>query len=219
MRPQKFIPKDILKLFYEEKVLTKDQLQKMAGCSTMTAWRILNEHGYITSYNFNAKYYTLHDIPIFDEYGLWSYRKIHFSKYGSLTETIIVLILNSTSGLAGDELRKLLNINVAPILIKLFHQDKIYREKVMGRFIYLHSDKQCSQDQLSRRRDETQTMIVNLPEPEKIIAVLVELIQRIELGPQEVARRLSRKEIKITITEIKSIFNYYELHKKKLLKS
>jgi hypothetical protein len=59
MRPIKFKQKDIVALFYKEKVLTKEQLFERCGFSDMTAWRILSEHGYISSYNFNAKYYTL----------------------------------------------------------------------------------------------------------------------------------------------------------------
>ena len=38
----------------------------------MTAWRILHQQGYLTSYNHNAKYYTLTRIAQFDEQGLWA---------------------------------------------------------------------------------------------------------------------------------------------------
>jgi hypothetical protein len=181
----------------------------------MTAWRILSEHGYITSYNFNAKYYTLIDIPVFDKNSLWSYRKIRFSKYGSLTNTVIALVFNSRSGLEKNELQELLGVNVIPILSKLYHQGKVYREKIDGIFVYFQTDEDGRWTQLSNRQFDTiKEKDTGLPEQERIIAVLIELIQRVELQPQQLARRLSRKGIKITTTEIGAIFQHYQLIKK-----
>jgi len=55
-----------------------------------------------------------------------------------------------------------------------------------------------------------------LPEPEKIIALLVELVKRGERKPQQLARRLARKGIAMGCTEIQHIFDYYEIGKKTL---
>ena len=41
MRPKKFTQKDIVELFYKQKILTKRQLTQTYGCSNMTAWRII----------------------------------------------------------------------------------------------------------------------------------------------------------------------------------
>ena len=215
MRPIKYKQKDIVDLFYKEKILTKGQLFEMCGFSNMTAWRILSEHGYISSYNFNAKYYTLIDIPVFDKNGLWSYGKVRFSKYGSLTNTVIELIFNSRSGLEKNELQKLLRVNPIPILSKLYHKGKLNREKVDGLFVYLRTDKDGQRSQLSKRQADTiKSSQKRLPEPERVIAVLVELIQRVELQPQQLARRLARKGIQITLAEIRAILQHYQLTKK-----
>lgn len=215
MRPIKYKQKNIVDLFYKEKVLTKGQLFEMCGFSNMTAWRILSEHGYISSYNFNAKYYTLIDIPVFDKNGLWSYRKIRFSKYGSLTNTVIELIFNSRSGLEKNELQKLIGVNPIPILSKLYHKGNLNREKLDGLFVYLQTDEDGQRTQLSNRRTDTiKSPQERLPEPERIIAVLVELIQRVELQPQQLARRLARKGIQITLAEIRAILQHYQLTKK-----
>ena len=215
MRPKKFTKKDIVDLFYKQKILTKKQLFQMFGCSNMTAWRILSEHGYISSYNFNAQYYTLIDIPVFDKNGLWSYRKVAFSKYGSLTNTVIALVFNSPSGLEKNELQQLLGLNVIPILSKLYQQGKLYREKLDGIFVYLQTNEDNRRRQLSNRAsDIIKEKHRQLPEPERIIAVLVELIQRVQLQPQQLARRLSRKGIKVTTTEIRAILQHYQLTKK-----
>ena len=215
MRPITFKQKNIVDLFYKEKILTKEQLFKRCGFSNMTAWRILSEHGYISSYNFNAKYYTLIDIPVFDKNGLWSYGKVRFSKYGSLTNTVVELVFNSRFGLEKNELQKLLRVNPIPILSKLYHNGKLNREKVGGLFVYGRTDKDGQRTQLSNRQANTiQSPQERLPEPERIIAVLVELIQRVELQPQQLARRLARKGIQITLAEIRAIFQHYQLLKK-----
>jgi hypothetical protein len=62
---------------------------------------------------------------------------------------------------------------------------------------------------------------LGLPEPERIIAVLVEIIQRqqVQLQPQQLSSRLSRKGIKISTSEIDAIFRHYQLTKKKRLTS
>ena len=180
----------------------------------MTAWRILSGHGYITSYNFNAKYYTLSDIPVFDKNGLWSYRNVRFSKYGSLTNTVVAVVFNSRCGLEKNELQQLLGVNVIPILSKLYHQGKLYREKVDGIFVYLQTNADERRRQLSNRAALIKDKHRQLPEPERIIAVLVELIQRVELQPQQLARRVSRKGIKVTTTEIRAILQHYQLTKK-----
>jgi len=215
MRPIKFKQKDVVDLFYKEKVLTKEQLFERCGFSNMTAWRILSEHGYISSYNFNAKYYTLIDIPVFDKNGLWSYGKVRFSKYRSLNNTVIELIFNSRSGLEKNELQKLLRVNPIPILSKLYHQGKLNREKVEGLYVYFQTDEDGQRTQLSNRQADTiKSPQERLPEPERIIAVLVELIQRVELHPQQLARRLARKGIQITLAEIRAILQHYQLTKK-----
>ncbi len=58
----------------------------------MTAWRLLSQHGYFTSYNDNAHHYTLVGIPQFDEHGLWSHGAARFSQWGALTTTLVQLV-------------------------------------------------------------------------------------------------------------------------------
>ena len=66
MRTPLFEIQDFLAAFQRKKVLTKKELLQAAGCSPMTAWRLLRQQGYFTSYNENARYYTVVGIPQFD---------------------------------------------------------------------------------------------------------------------------------------------------------
>lgn len=217
MRPVKFSPKTLIEVFYQHKVLNKEKTLKLSGCSNMTAWRILSKHGYMTSYNFNATYYTLADIPKFDKDGLWSYQNIRFSRYGSLTDTVTELVCSSTSGLDANELLGILAVNVTPTLTSLYRKGKLKREKLGGVFVYLHTEDKERQTQLTMRQSKRERALEHmaLPEPERIIAVLVELINRVELEPQQITRRLSSKGIKIALAEIQAIFAHYQLPQKK----
>ena len=72
--------------------------------------------------------------------------------------------------------------------------------------------------QLKKRQDEKREKIsLLLPEPERIIAVLVDFIQHPQSQSQlfEIYHRLSTTGIKISQDEIKAIFLYYNLNKKK----
>ncbi len=218
MRPIIFSREKILEIFYRHKALSKDKILALSGCSTMTIWRILREHGYVTSYNFNSKFYTLRDITEFDEYGLWTYKGINFSKHGTLTETLIALIINSNSGMTADELGLILKMNVRPTLTRLCNQKKIKKEKKQRVFIYLHTESQQSKMQLTVRQKQVDESIkrIGLPEPERIIAVLVTRIQKPNLKPHQFGCLLARKGCKISTEEIEAIFVYYKLSKKKL---
>ena len=88
MSRRQFPAEVVLVLFREFKVLRKADVLTACGCGPMTFWKILSEHGYLTSYNFNAKFYTLMDIPKFDEDGLWSYGKVRFSQWGNTSRGI-----------------------------------------------------------------------------------------------------------------------------------
>jgi len=219
MRPSIYSSDDLVQSFYRNKVLTKQQLQDLWGCSTMTGWRILRRHGYITSYNLRGKFYTLDDVAEFDGHGIWSYRNIRFSRYGTLYNTIRALVASSTSGLNTDELEKILGVNIRSALSRLYAQNRINREKIEGVFVYLAQQEMNRQKQLKQRNVEVKLARKEdvLPEPSLIIAVLVELIQRIELEPKQLTRRLLRKGIKISTAQIQTIFLHYGLDNKKKL--
>jgi hypothetical protein len=217
MRPVIYSSDALVQQFYERKVLTKEQILKAVGCSPMTAWRLLKSLGYLTSYNFNARYYTLRAMALFNEHGLWSYRKVRFSIYGSLPITVKMLITKSSSGLTMADLRDLLQVNVTPTLIRLHLSQDVSREKVGPVYLYLSNDVSERQSQLRTYHHERQKILdrQTLPASERIIAVLVELVKEVTLDQEQVFRRLRSKGISITKDEIQLIWSHYDLAKKK----
>jgi hypothetical protein len=218
MRTTQFTLQDILKSFARKKVLSKAELLQECGCSPMTAWRLLRQVGYFTSYNYNAKYYTLATIPKFDDHGLWSYRGIRFSKWGTLPETIGVVIEGSPGGMTAREVEELLHIrNAKPLLSRLILKRRVWRESVGGSFVYLAVEQSRHEGQLERRRREMalQPSVLPLPEPQQIIALLVEMIRHPQQTPQQWARRLRRRNIRLGTRDIKAVMERYQLTVKK----
>jgi hypothetical protein len=222
MRTAQFTLKHVLEAFARKKVLTKGELLEACRCSPMTAWRILQKHGYFTSYNHNAKYYTLAHIPQFDEQGLWAYGKIRFSKWKTLPQTIVALIEQGPAGMTARELAALLHVpNVKPTLSKLAHQGRLGRERIAGAFVYLAVDQTRRREQTERRRTEgaPKRRSRPLPDPQPIIALLVEMIQHPQQTPRRWARRLARRNIRLGTQDIQAVMDHYQLTVKKGLLS
>ena len=83
--------KDVLRRFRHRKILTIEELVSLLQCSVITARRRLKKWKSYTSFNMNGRYYTLPEVPQFDNNGIWKYQSILFSKYGNLKQTIIQL--------------------------------------------------------------------------------------------------------------------------------
>ena len=216
MRTSTYDDQSILDVFAEEKVLTKEQLLNKLGCSWMTIWRLLKSQGYLTSYNNNARYYTLASIPRFDDHGLWSYRKARFSQYGTLTGTIVGLVCNSESGLYASELQQYLQVNILPSLSRLVQRGSLARNKLAGRFLYLDSQAERGNKQLKNRSTETtpEPDLAMLPYPAMIVALLVECIKTPDAGPELIVRRLRRKGQSMSMAQARTVFEHYDINKK-----
>ncbi|NOX35468.1 MAG: hypothetical protein GXP56_17345 [Deltaproteobacteria bacterium] len=148
MKPKNLDLKLVKNLLKHYKIATIDQLKNELNTnSTMTVFRKLKSLEYLSSYSHRGKYYTLNSIAKFDETGLWSYNSIWFSKYGNLIETTKELVDQSKAGFSAQELVHILNVEVKHPLLKLFKENRLYREKISSNFIYfsLHPEKRKQQ--------------------------------------------------------------------------
>jgi hypothetical protein len=137
----------------QHKIATIDELKAVLGTSVdSTVFRKLAELSSRTSYSHRGRYYTLDGIARFDEFGLWSFRSVFFSKHGTLLHTCEVLVNESEAGYAADELANLLGVGVKDPLRKLARENRIHREKVAGRFVHLAVDRSARREQLRSRQ-------------------------------------------------------------------
>jgi len=218
MRTSQFKVTDILKPFANKKVISKAELLQDCGCSPMTAWRLLRQVGYRRSYNYNAKYFTLATTPEFDDDGLWAYQDIRFSKWGTLPETMIAVIERSPGGMTAQELAELLRVrNVKPLLTRLILNRRLWRKALENAFVYLVSEQNRSNQQLQHRKTVITAVprLRPLPEPQQIIALLVEMIQNPGGTPQQWARRMTRHKVSLGTQDIRAVMEHYQLTAKK----
>ena len=81
---------------------------------------------------YAGRYYALKRNIQFDKRGLWSFGDAHFSKYGTLKETIKALIENSERGYSASELTALLKVETSRTLWEMHLEGSIEREKFEG---------------------------------------------------------------------------------------
>jgi len=155
MKTEQFQAAVLRRYLRKHKIATLPELKTALGTkSSMTVFRKLNELGYRTSYSHRGKYYALDELVRFNDQGLWSYGPVKFSRYGTLLETVRMLVINSPMGYGARELEGILNTEVREPLLHLFYEGQIHRIKQSGRYVYVSSDPRQQKQQLLIRQDE-----------------------------------------------------------------
>lgn len=153
MRPATFQAEDLARFLKQHKIATLNDLKRVLGTEVdSTVFRKLKELAYRTSYSHRGSYYTLDQVARFDERGLWSFRSVWFSQYGTLLETAEGLVESSEAGFYASELEQVLHVEVKVPLLKLVREERIAREKVFDRYLYLSADAARRKRQLAARQ-------------------------------------------------------------------
>ena len=203
----------VLALFRGKKVMTLAQLALHLQRSQRTVHRQLKQWQTINSYNKNARYYVLSDIPRFDANGLWRWRDIFFSKYGNLTQTLIALVRNSKAGLNAAEMTKLLGFSPRSFLSSFRECPDVKRQKHQGCFVYFSSDHTIYEQQKKQRLEMIRS--ARLPSDIEAIAILVETIKQPGLNIEKLCAQLKTKKYNITPEAVRNLFAYHGLPIKK----
>ena len=156
MRPISLPKERLMKVFENQKIATMKQLKKaLDSKSSMTIFRKLKQLDYLSSSSHSGKYYTLRQIPKFDQIGLWFHKSVLFSLYCSLAETVRNLVEKSNDGYSALELEKLLKVKPNEVLLKLIDEKLIMRKKIEGIYIYFSTCKsEKIKQELSRKSME-----------------------------------------------------------------
>jgi hypothetical protein len=134
-------PEALRSWFQKQKIASLDELKQAADtAAAMTVFRKLKALGYQTSYSHQGKYYTLADIPEYDDQGLWCYRAARFSRDGSLLATAQRFVEEARMGITASELRDMLQVEAKQSLLHLYRKKRINREQIRGRYVYLSRD-------------------------------------------------------------------------------
>ncbi len=206
----------------KRKVASMKLMRHQFQLSQMTVVRYLRQYGYLTSYNQNAAFYTLHDVPQFDDGGLWSYRDVGFSKFGTLTETIVTLVQNAAAGMTVAELEDRLKTRVANLLCRLVQEKRLTPRTLTGRrVVYLAAAVVEAEHQFQQR----QKMLAAAAHPvellppgldaERVIQILQQMVVASDVNPEPLARQLARRGVAITAGQVRQVIEHYALEKKR----
>jgi len=169
MRTEQYLQKDLVAYFKRNKIATLDQLRSALGNpGERTVFRKLKSLDYLSSYTHRGMYYTLQSIAKFDAEGLWTYRAVWFSRFGSLLDTAKAFVENSEVGYCSAELYKALHVETKHCLLKLVRAGQLRRKKLQGRYVYFCSDPIKYRYQLKvreqRKKEPVATMLVSNPD-------------------------------------------------------
>jgi len=155
MRPESFHADQLTEFLYTRKIATMPEMKEALGThADLTVFRKLKDLGYRTSYSHRSRYYTLKGTPQFSESGLWSYRSVCFSRYGTLINTAEVFVTGSASGYFAEELDNVLQVGTKDALLNLYRRRRVSREEVSGRYLYGSPDPEVRQNQVETRRQQ-----------------------------------------------------------------
>jgi len=188
------------------------------GRSRRSLFRDLDSLGYLTSYTHAGRYYTLCDIPQFDEHGLWFYKGIGFSRAGTLKNTLVELIGAAEAGYTHLELKALMHVRVHNTLLALVHEKRVNREHIEKLYVYLSAQRERAQEQVRRRREwlaagQKAAPVFDVPVM-TVIEVLMEVIRagQVLIDPAEVVQRLHGRGIRVSVDEAEQVFVCYGLN-------
>jgi hypothetical protein len=206
----------LFKLFQRRRIADLELLfQTLQTNSAMSVFRRLSPLDYLTSYSHARRFYTLKDIPVFDENGLWHYQEVFFSQHGTLKATIAHLVEHATAGHTQIELRSRLRVHVHNALLDLVKNHRITRELFRGLLLYLSPNAPQAALQIEcRKRDKASLPVYHLAQP-LVVEVLLEIINGAQLvsEPADIVARLSSRDIKVTLADVELIFQQHGLKK------
>jgi len=207
-------------------VASMKQLMQSLDLSHMTVFRALKSYGYYTSFNHNARFYTLHDTPRFDRRGLWFCEQIGFSRHGNLKQTLVALIERSDTGYTVAELQQTLATQVGVVVSRLRSEEQLGLFHLGRHAVYLACDAERQAQQIASRRGQQQQQAPALPSRSRkgipaglksleVIHLLIQMIRTPQATDASLARILQNAEVPITAEQVRQVRQFYELDKKK----
>lgn len=185
--------------------------------SRMSVFRRLSALGYLSSYSHDGRFYTLRDIPPFDQDGLWRYQGVCFSRDGSLKATVERLVEQSDAGRTHSELHVRLQVRVHNTLLDLVEAKRIGRETLRGHYLYVSAHPAQAQSQFIRRQQQSAEPVQQPPESPAVVVieVLLDLVRSagVRLDADQVAARLAARGLAATADQVEAIFSRYGLKK------
>lgn len=217
---------EVVRRLRRERIGTMRILREELAVSHMTVFRALNKYGYYSSVNHNASYYTLHDIPRFEEDGLWTYREVCFSEHGNLSKTLVALVEKSSAGQTVAELEPRVKTKVGNLLSRLCQQQRLSRCFAGREAVYLTVDTERQQRQERERQERHTLQASSFSDVDQarfpprydaitVLEVLMQIIKTPAAEATELAKALRLRGVKLNATQVQRVLDFYAIKKKR----
>ncbi|KKL94382.1 hypothetical protein LCGC14_1865230 [marine sediment metagenome] len=203
-----------LAVFRHSRIMTLTKLAHHLDCSTPTVRKRLRNWGALTSYNRNGRFYALSNVAKFDENGLWKYKGVFFSQWGTLKNTVQHVVRNSSAGLDASEIGRLVGLLPRSFMAQLRKIQGLRREKYEKRFVYYSDEDHTYSSQRSLRAEESKKMPKKLPSDAEAIFILVDRIKHSDSSVEQCVQRLRKKGKSVSIVDVRNLLAYHGIEKK-----
>jgi hypothetical protein len=206
------------KLFQRKHVVLLDELRDaLQTHSRTTIFRVLSSVGYHTSYSQAGRFYTLKDIPKFNDLGIWFWRDVGFSAHGTLRATAVFLVEQAPAGQTHEELQGQLRLRLYDTLRDLVEAKALTRQVWEDVYVYLNANREAAAAQWAKRQTLVRYPVEPKPilslDPARVIDILVDVIHHPKDDAKAAAARLSARGLAVTSEQIEAVFANYEVKK------
>lgn len=212
---------NIRELFREKKVRSLQGISEHLGIGDRMAQLHLKDLHGLTSYTHRGQFVTLPDIPRFDEHGIWCYRQVGFSRFGSSLDTIVGLIEQSKSGFSREELETILKIGISKQIQILVQRERLHRIKLGNKYLYIPEGVMQNKKRKLRvvgdrqpeehfEDDVQKTDLIAL-----LKAVLME--KKVGINSKNIKRIAQKYALIISLKKVEQLLLKYDLSEKKSL--
>lgn len=204
-----------------ERIIRKYKIQSFVtilskmDCSSITLRRDIKAIGGTTSYTHRGKYITLADIPVFNENGIWFYKKVGFTKFKNSLD-LIVSIINTKEGITKENIEEILKIKISKQIQILLKQNRLHRVKLGAKYFYLSEElaknKKRQMQLLPIYIEEYYDKKVNITD---LIAVLKVVLSEHKIDTDNLKKLVEKYSLQVPIKKIEKLLLKYDLSSKK----
>ena len=220
MRPQRIHPDQIIALLKINTIMTVDEVAEQLKCSRNTVFRKLSSIPIITSYTHTRRYIAISHEDIFDEFGIWGYQEVYFSKYGGVKETITEIITRNKTGLTSGQINDILHTRVNMQLGELVKTGRIYRLREGRNQVYLGGQDVIRKAQIQQRQATQKKVILeSIPSyisKRDLFELLVIIVEHHLIDRIQIESYLRKTDKKVSSRTIDWLMSYFEIEKKGL---
>jgi hypothetical protein len=212
----------ITKIFNKKHVVTIEEICLEVNRAEITVKKALAKIEYLTSYNFNSRFYTLPKFAQWDANGIWRHSRASFTIHCTLKNLIVWLVEHSHEGLSSNELSEITGGNIWATLGIMVSQNLIRRVRSDGQcFYFTAKSEEATKKQISRRfkkdfiKFDGQDVAAEIEDLKNSILVLLEIIRSKPKSLKALCLSLQARSKNLTLSFAKKVVDKYKINLKK----